>query len=106
MKSILFLFILFSFTAKAGVIDCGYIDVTVMYVQGERSDGSSHNNKLLLKLGGNCPSYGYISNTDPAFSGILSILMAVKMSNQKIRVVVHDGPVVDGAARIEFVNVK
>ncbi|NOH54222.1 hypothetical protein F0266_14875 [Vibrio coralliilyticus] len=95
-----------SFSVNAGTIDCGYQNVTVMYVQSERSDGSVHGNKLLMRLVGDCPDYGYVSNTDPAFSGMLSLLMAVKMNNQKVRVVVNDGPLIAGAARIEFLNLQ
>jgi len=96
--------LLTSNVALAGTIDCGYIDISTLYVQSDRSDGSGHNNKLILKIGGNCPVFGYVSNDEPAYDSILSMLLAAKMSNSKIRVVVNDGPLIANAAKIEWVN--
>lgn len=96
---------LISFGADAGRIDCGFIAVKNLYVQSDRSDGGDHNNKLLVQLGQNdCPAYGYVSNDEPAYDGILSMLLAAKMSDKTIRVVVNDGPQLSGAAKIEWVN--
>jgi hypothetical protein len=89
---------------QAGRIDCGYIDLKTLYVQSDRSDGGGHNNKLLVQLGGSCPSYGYVSNDEPAYDSILSMLLSAKMAKQKIRVVVNDGPLISDAAKIEWVN--
>lgn len=96
---------IFSSTVYAGRIDCGYVKVQKLYVQSDRTDGGGHNNKLLVQLAVNgCPSFGYVENDAPAYTGILSMLLAAKMSDQSIRVVVNDGPQISGASKIEWVN--
>ncbi|WP_157771166.1 imidazole glycerol phosphate synthase [Shewanella algae] len=99
-----FFVFLFSGNAFGENVDCGFINIKTFYVQANRTDGSLHSNKLLLQLGGNCSGYGYIGNAEPAFDGILSMLLSAKMADRKIRIVVDNGTQVDGASKIQFVN--
>jgi hypothetical protein len=106
-KILMFSILLFgSMNVNAAHVDCGYIDVGIFYVQSTRSDASSHANKLVIALGGGCPGYGYVSNEEKAYPSIMSMLLASKMSKEKIRIVVNDAEILSGAARIEFVNFK
>ena len=94
---------------SAATVDCGYGDVGNLHVQSARSDGSSYNNKLIVELLGDrdgCPIYGYVSNTDPAYSSILSMLLAAKMSQVQIRILINNNELLSSAARIETVNFK
>ncbi len=68
--------------------------------------GGEHSNKLLVQLNEDCPTYGYLSNEDPAYNSTLSMLLAAKMSKEKIRVVVDDSPQISDAAKIQWVNFK
>lgn len=99
--------LLIAANAYAERIDCGFIDVDTFYVQSDRG-GHFHENKLLVLLKGTCTGYGYISNTEGAYPSIMSMVLASKMSKEKIRVVV-DGEVNSeggtiGDSRIMYVN--
>ena len=90
--------------AHADHIDCGFVTVGKLYTQSDRSDGSSHGNKLLVEIGDGCPPFGCVANSAAAYNGILSMLLAAKLSDKEIRIVVSDEPPLSGAARIEWVN--
>lgn len=106
-KIILFLMLTLSFNANAERIDCGYIDAEHFYVQSDRG-GHAHENKLLVLLKGTCSGYGYISNNEPAYPSIMSMVLAANMAQKQIRIVVDgqyasEGGTV-GDSRIMYVN--
>jgi hypothetical protein len=100
----------FSTSAFSGAIDCGHSILKTVYVQGDRSDGSFHNNKLLIIMGDEKNSacsdinFAYLENTDDAYDGVLSMAMAAFVAGKRLRVVVNDGPIQERARRIEWVN--
>lgn len=106
---LVFLMVL-SASSFAGIIDCGPATVSKLYVQGDRSDGSFHANKLIIIMGQDKKSqcsdftFAYLENNDEAYQGILSMAITAFTAGKKLRVVVNDGAIQDKSRRIEWVN--
>lgn len=97
-------------TVTAGTLDCGHLTIENLYVQGDRSDNSFHENKMLIILGSDkkvaCgdTTFAYLDIDDPAFNGTLSMALSAYMAGKKIRIVLNDGPLNSDARRIEWIN--
>jgi len=99
----------FSFSAAAVRVDCGYSTVKLFYVIGSRFDGNANNNRLLVSLPERCSATApldFVRNDDPSYEGILSMLLAAKMSDKQIRFVVNDSISTHNSVKIEWVNFK
>lgn len=105
------LFVLFSSMATAQVLDCGYATIDKLYVQGERSDNSIHQNSMVIILGSDKSSacsgvlYAQVKNNKPEYQGILSLAMAAKFASKKVRLMVKT-PGVQATHEIEIINVE
>ena len=110
--SLLFLVILPS--ANAALVDCGTHEIDLISVQGNRDDNYIHANKLILRLKDSGVSVScngklnlFLSNSDPAFNGILSMLMAAKVANRKVEVFANSSVAVDvNTMQIAWVTIR
>jgi hypothetical protein len=102
----------FSSSAIAALIDCGSLSIDKLIVQADRSNGSSFANKVVVKMGAdkhaNCAAitYAYLENTDEAYSGILSTLLAARVAERPVRITVDDASGDPDKKRIEFVEIQ
>lgn len=91
------------------VLDCGFVYIKNFYVQADRSDGSPHNNILLLGgfESGACQDvYGYLENEDEAYDSIFAMALTAYTTKTKIRIVLDPNPNLAraGAKRIQWLH--
>ena len=112
MKRLLsFIILLSPFLSYGELLNCGYADVDRLIVQGDREGTHGHENTLLasLKKDGvdvmcSGKNYIYIENTDPAYQGMLSVLLAAQMSGKQVNVFVNTTEITGGnAVEIAFI---
>lgn len=108
MKYILiFLLSAFSSLASAAHVDCGYSEVGLLYVIGSRTDGGANNDRLQVTIPSSCgvnKTFGFVNNDEASYQGILSMLLAAKMSKTPIRFMVDDQVTTSNSVRIVWVN--
>lgn len=108
MKSNLLAFLglaLISTSIFADSLDCGVRELEQVMIQGDRDDGHIHANSLVIKLGDstcNQRQYLYLKSNHPAYSGMVSIALAAKSSNQKLRVIVNTSQNLGSASQISI----
>jgi len=95
--------------ANADLIDCGYSKVGKLYAIGARTDGNANANRLQVSLSETCVDttnkvLGFVSNDEASYEGILSLLLAAKMSDKPIRIVLDSSKTTSNSMRIEWVN--
>ena len=74
---------------------------------GDRTDGHANNNRLQVDIPSSCvdgKEFGFVRNDDLSYQGILSMLLASKMSKTPIRLMVDDSSTTSNAVRIIWVN--
>lgn len=86
------LFFIFPVGASAAVVDCESTEIDQLFVIGSRTD-SSNQEKLQVSLPTDCvagKSFGFIDNNEPAYQGMLSMLLAAKLSGTPVRLRLDD----------------
>lgn len=109
---LLIVLILSSAHSFSEVVNCGSADIRRLAVHGDREGAHDHENKLLIELEKDSllyrcdgKSYAYLDNTNPAYSGVLSILLAAQAQGKKVEVWINSTVIAGGnAAEIAWVN--
>ncbi len=100
--------------ASAELFNCGLADVERIMVQGERETSHGHENTLLVELSKNgsdvlCSgkNYVYMSNSNPSYSGALSVLLAAQAQNRQVSVTVNTTVIKAGnAVEMAFISLS
>lgn len=98
-------------TSFAEMVSCGKHDIERILVQGDREGIHAYENKLLVELSQNgtvitCSgkNYVYMDNTDPAYHGVLSAVLAAYASGRQIEVWVNSTVTADNIVEIAWVT--
>lgn len=108
LKMSAFVVLLSSTTLVHACLECGSIPVTGLTIQASRENSSAFENIMRINVSsGTCQGviYAYLKNDHPAYSGILSVLLAAQATDKNIFVVVKEsGGIGTGAKEIEWVS--
>ncbi|GEM_PF-1756488 len=112
--TITLLLLLIPFFSSAAVVSCATNDVKRILVQADREGSHGHENKLIIQLSNNgvdilCAgnTYVYIENTSPAYTGVLSVLLAAQASARQVEIFVNTTVIAGGnAAQIAWVSLS
>ncbi len=105
--------VLSSSFAFGDIESCEEAPILTIMVNGDRGI-EAFGNKLIVALkdttGGSlvCGDNGYffMANTDPAFNGVLSLLLAAKAKNDKVKMYVNTSSKIGGATSISHIEYR
>jgi len=90
------------------VLECGQVSVTGITVQADRENNSPWANTMRVVVNsGTCQgvTYAYLRNDHPAYSSVLSVLLAAQATGEKVSIFVKEsGGIGSNSKEIEWIT--
>lgn len=107
-KLLVFITCVFCLPLNAATINCDNMKLDSVIVEGSRDDGHFFQNKLIIKLEGECNGkiYAHADLNHPAFNAFLAIALAAKASEKFVSISVNSNNVTPISNQIAIITFK
>ena len=113
MKRLIWILAFLPSFLSAEVVNCGYVEINRLLVQGDREGEHGHENALIVEPWKNnqhyhCEQrpYVYMKLDNPAYQSVLSVLLAAQAQGKTAEIWINSSVVVGGnASQIAWVTI-